>query len=176
MILKPQTKVTPQDLTQAEMMMLVRKYLREKKAKIYDQEDFTQEMWVAILTKNEKKQFQFTDKNHLMNWVKCVIDWEFRTRVRNYKIKKLETSELNDVVINTTAAEKKDDRIDDLISYVETQFNPTLASIFKMHAQGATLAMIGEAHGLSLQWIHIKLNELTEKLQKVFGNEQTRSY
>ena len=144
--------------------------------KVYDQEDFTQDMWIAVLSKNEKKQFNFKDKNHLMNWVKCVIDWEFRTRVRNYKLKKLSTTELNDVVINTTPTEKTDDRLTDLLMYVESHFNPTITSIFKMYSEGFTLSHIGESHGVSLQWAHVKINEVTDKLQKVFKNEQSRSY
>jgi len=167
------TKLKASDLTPAEMSGLVRTYLRDKRARMNDLEDFAHDMWVIILTK--KTEYTFTDKNHLKNWVKCMIDWEFRTRARNYKTRKLSTCEINDVITNTVSEPKKDERMFDLQMYVDAHFSEKTATMFKQYSQGATLAEVGAFHDLSGQRVHVILEEVTSKLKKVFGYEQATS-
>lgn len=161
------------DLSPEEMNGLVKTYLRDRSVRMKDTEDFAHDMWVIILTK--KTEYTFTDKKHLKNWVKCMIDWEFRTRARNYKMRKLPLCELNDVITNTVSDPKKDDKMFDLHLYVEKHFPEKVANMFKLYSQGATLAEVGQAFELSGQRVHVLLEEVTSKLKKVFGYEQRTS-
>lgn len=164
-------QLTVIDLTEKEMHGLVRTYLRDRGRKVKDYDDFVQDVWVFILT-SKKKDHCFDDRNHLKNWVKCMIDWHFRTVARNFmQGKQLKTTEITEALENTKPAPDKD-TLWDIEYYVEKHLTPRHKTLFQLSLQGATLHEMGEVIGASAQRAHVNLEEMHSKLQRAFGKEQ----
>ena len=101
-----------------------------------------------------------------------MIDWHYRTVVRNFmQGKTLQTTEITEALENTKPAPDKD-TLWDIEYYVEKHLTPRHKTLFQLSLQGATLHEMGEVIGASAQRAHVNLEEMHSKLQRAFGKEQ----